>query len=130
MENLYIEGYQDNYYIPTVDFNAQTGVCTISGKSYLEDTNGFYLVLLEWLDQYFNEVGKPIQFNLRLSYYNTSSSRSVLDIFDLLKIYEENGGEVEVNWYCRDIDYEVVLEEVEDYMDESDLKINVISYTD
>lgn len=130
MENLYIEGYQDNYYIPTVDFNAQTGICTISGKSYLEDTNAFYLILLEWLDQYFNEVAKPIQFNLRLSYYNTSSSRSVLDIFDLLKIYEDNGGQVEVNWYCRDIDYDVVLEEVEDYMEESDLKINVISYTD
>jgi hypothetical protein len=130
MENLYIEGYQDNYYIPTVDFNAQTGICTISGKSYLEDTNAFYLILLEWLDQYFNEVAKPIQFNLRLRYYNTSSSRSVLDIFDLLKIYEDNGGQVEVNWYCRDIDYDVVLEEVEDYMEESDLKINVISYTD
>jgi proline racemase len=48
----------------------------------------------------------------------------------LLKIYEDNGGKVEVNWYCRDIDYEVVLEEVEDYMEESDLKINVISYSD
>jgi hypothetical protein len=130
MENLYIEGYQDNYYVPNVDFNAETGICTISGKSYLEDTNQFYLVLLEWLDEYFNEVGNPIQFNVRLSYYNTSSSRSVLDIFDLLKIYEDNGGKVEVNWYCRDIDYEVVLEEVEDYMEESDLKINVISYSD
>jgi len=130
MENLNIEGYQDNYYVPTVDFNAETGICTISGKSYLEDTNAFYLVLLEWLDEFFNEVQKPIQFNVRLSYYNTSSSRSVLDIFDLLKIYEDNGGKVEVNWYCRDIDYEVILEEVEDYMEESDLKINVISYSD
>jgi hypothetical protein len=130
MENLYIEGYQDNYYIPTVDFNYETGICTISGKSYLEDTNQFYLALLEWLDQYFNEIAKPIQFNVRLSYYNTSSSRSILYIFDLLKIYEDNGGKVEVNWYCRDIDYEVILEEVDDYMEESDLKINVISYSD
>jgi hypothetical protein len=82
------------------------------------------------LNDFFNEVQKPIQFNVRLSYYNTSSSRSILDIFDLLKIYEDNGGQVEVNWYCRDIDYDVILEEVEDYMEESDLKINVISYTD
>lgn len=130
MENLYIEGYQDNFYVPTVDFNAETGVCTISGKSYLEDTNQFYLVLLEWLDQFFDEINIPVQFNVKLSYYNTSSSRSILDVFDLLKIYEDDGGTVEVNWYCRDIDYEVVLEEVEDYMDESDLKINVISFSD
>lgn len=97
MDNLYIEGTQDIYYIPTVDFNAKTGILTISGKSNLEDTNQFYLVLLEWLDKYFNEVKKTVQFNLKLSYYNTSSSRSILDILDLLKLYEENGGTVEVN---------------------------------
>lgn len=130
MENLYIEGKQDIYYIPNVDFNAETGICTISGKSYLEDTSQFYLEILEWLDQYFHEVKKPIQFNIRISFYNTSSSRSLLDIFDLLKIYEDNGGKVEVNWYCREADHQVVMEEVEDYMEESDLKINVISYTD
>jgi hypothetical protein len=130
MENLYIEGAHDNYYIPTVDFNASTGVFTISGKSNLEDTNQFYLILLEWLDKYFNEVKKAVQFNLKLTYYNTSSSRSILDIFDLLKLYEENGGIVEVNWYCRELDIEVVREEVEDYMEESDLKINIISYSD
>jgi hypothetical protein len=130
MDNLYIEGTQDIYYIPTVDFNAKTGILTISGKSNLEDTNQFYLVLLEWLDKYFNEVKKTVQFNLKLSYYNTSSSRSILDILDLLKLYEENGGTVEVNWYCRELDIEVVREEVEDYMEESDLKINIISYAD
>ena len=130
MENLYIKGEVGNYYIPTVDFNVETGIFTISGKSYLEDTTQFYLPLLEWLDQYFTEINKPVEFNVKLSYYNTSSSRSVLDIFDLLKLYEERGGEVEVNWYCRDIDVEVVQEEVDDYMEESDLEINIIPFTD
>jgi len=123
MENLYIKGDESNFYTPTVDFSYETGICTISGKSYLEDTTLFYLGLLEWLDQYFDEVDKPIEFNIKLSYYNTSSSRSILDIFDILKIYEDNGGEVAVNWYCREIDFEVIQEEVDDYMDESDLKI-------
>ncbi len=47
MENLYIQGELGSYYIPSVDFNAETGVCTLSGKSYLEDTTQFYLSLLE-----------------------------------------------------------------------------------
>ncbi len=110
MENLYIEGDESNFYIPTVDFNYETGICTISGKSYIEDTTLFYLKLLEWLDQYFEEIDKPIEFNIKLNYYNTSSSRSILDIFDILKIYEDNGGEVSVNWYCREIDFEVIQE--------------------
>ncbi len=130
MENLFIQGELGNYYIPTVDFNAETGICTISGKSYLEDTTKFYLPLLEWLDRYFTEVGKPVEFNVKLSYYNTSSSRSVLDLFDILKLYEERGGQVEVNWYCRDVDFEVIQEEVDDYMEESDLEINIIPFAD
>lgn len=130
MENLYIEGRHDIYYVPTVDFNADTGICTISGKSYLEDTSQFYLEILEWLNQYFKEVKKPIQFNLKLGFYNTSSSRSLLDIFDLLKIYEDDGGKVEVNWHCREMDLDVVKEEVDDYMLESDLKINVFTFKD
>ena len=130
MENLYIQGELGSYYIPTVDFSAETGICTISGKSYLEDTTQFYLPLLEWLDQYFTEVNEPIEFNVKLSYYNTSSSRSVLDIFDLLKLYEDRGGQVKANWYCRDIDLEVIQEEVDDYMEESDLQINIIPFTD
>lgn len=130
MENLYIQGELGSYYIPNVDFNAETGVCTLSGKSYLEDTTQFYLPLLEWLDQYCKEVNKPIEFNVKLSYYNTSSSRSVLDIFDLLKLYEERDGQVTVNWFCRDIDMEVIQEEVDDYMEESDLQINIIPLDD
>lgn len=130
MENLYIEGQHDIYYVPTVDFNAETGICNISGKSYLEDTSQFYLEILEWLNQYFTEVKKPIQFNLKLGFYNTSSSRSLLDIFDLLKIYEDDGGKVEVNWHCREMDFDVVKEEVDDYMLESDLKINVFTFKD
>lgn len=130
MENLYIEGYQDSFYVPTVDFNADTGVCTLEGKSYLEDTSLFYLRLLEWLKQYFEQEKKPIQFNIKLSYYNTSSSRSMLDMLDLLKMYEEDGGEVEVNWYCREIDYDVTEEEVEDYREESELEINIIKLSE
>ena len=73
---------------------------------------------------------KFIEFNVKLSYYNTSSSRSVLDIFDLLKLYEERDGQVSVNWFCRDIDMEVIQEEVDDYMEESDLQINIIPFDD
>ena len=123
MENLYIKGEETNFYIPTVDFNYETGICTIEGKSYIEDTTIFYLRLLEWLDQYFDEIDRPIEFNVKLNYYNTSSSRSILDVLDILKIYEDNGGTVSVNWYCREMDFEVIQEEVDDYMDESDLKI-------
>ncbi len=126
MENLLIKGQKDSFYVPNVDFNAKTGICSLSGQSYLEDTSSFYLRILEWIRDYCSE-NDSIQFNIKLTYYNTSSSRSILDILDLLKMYEEKGVDVEVNWFCSEVDYSIVQEEVEDFMDESDLEINLIS---
>ena len=38
MENILIEGKHGVNFIPTVDFNADTGICELAGESYLEDT--------------------------------------------------------------------------------------------
>ncbi len=126
MKNIHIEGSSDVYFIPTVDFNYETGVCLISGESYLEDTIEFYEPLLNWMKQYITEIRKPIVFDIKLTYYNTSSSRSILDILDLLKMYEEEGGNVTVNWHYDEEEQSDIEEEVEDYMIESDLHINLI----
>jgi hypothetical protein len=127
MENISVKGYHDDYFVPTVDFNADLGVCELSGESYLEDTVDFYAPLLNWLREYKNEGKKPITFNFKLTYFNTSSSRCILDILYILKEYEEDGGEVTVNWFFDkdDIDME---EEVEDYTIESELAINLIPF--
>lgn len=129
MENIYIAGSHDVYFVPTVDFNAETGVCLLSGESYLEETLEFYSPLIEWLEMYFEEVDQPITFNVKLTYFNTSSSRCVLDILNLLKDYEETGGKITINWYYDPADSDMI-EEVEDYMIDSELKINMISIDD
>lgn len=127
MENLYIEGSHDVFFVPTVDFNAQSGRCEISGESYLEDTVKFYTPLLEWLDQFIETENKPIHFNIKLTYFNTSSSRCILDILNKLKDYEDNDGEVNVTWYynSEDVDME---EEIEDYAIDTDLDIKMITF--
>ncbi len=126
MENKIIKGSRGVYFIPTVNFNAETGVCELAGESFLEDTIEFYGPLLNWLRDYI-KTQKPIKFNFKLTYFNTSSSRSILDMLNILKRYEMSGGEVVVNWHYdeRDIDME---EEIEDYMIESELEINMIPY--
>ncbi len=125
MENLEIEGSHKNFFIPTVSFNARTGICQISGESFLEDTVEFYLPLIDWVDEYINTVKGPIALIIKLSYFNTSSSRSLLDILNLLRDYEEAGGEVVVNWHFdeNDIDME---EDIDDYIIDTGLEINKI----
>ncbi len=127
MENIHIGGSHDVFFVPSVDFNAETGVCEISGESYLEETVDFYAPLIQWLEDYMDNVKKPIIFNFKLTYFNTSSSRSILDILNVLKAYEDEGNKIEVNWYY-DADDTDMEEEVEDFMLESEVEINLIPF--
>ena len=127
MENLEIKGESGVYFIPEVKLNASTGVCEISGESYLEDTDEFYNNIINWLENYIREVNNPITFNFKLTYFNTSSSRSILNVLRVLKKYEESGGGITVNWYYPEDD-ESIAEEAEDYMKDTGLQIQMFEF--
>ncbi|WP_291726666.1 DUF1987 domain-containing protein [Bernardetia sp.] len=125
MENFQIEG--ENY-IPTVNFNAETGELEISGESYHEYTIEFFQPIFEWLNKYLEEEGRTIVFNFRMTYFNTSSSRRFLEIFDLIEDYSKNkNGNVTVNWYYEKDDVDM-LESGEEYAEDVDLSFNLLSY--
>ena len=125
MQNLEIKGSHGDYDIPTVEFNAETGICELRGESYLEKTAEFYDKLLAWLDEYMTVIAKPIVFNFRLTYFNTSSSKRILYLILKLKEYEDDGGDVTVNWYYDEDDTDME-EDVEDFRIISNLDINSI----
>ncbi|WP_375562340.1 DUF1987 domain-containing protein [Bernardetia sp. OM2101] len=125
MENFQIEG--ENY-IPTVNFNAETGALEISGESYHEYTIEFFQPIFEWLNNYLEQEGRTIVFNFRMTYFNTSSSRRFLEIFDLLEDYSKSkNGNVTVNWYYEKDDVDM-LESGEEYAEDVDLGFNLLSY--
>ena len=127
MENLLIKGAHDVYFVPTVTLDASTGIFEIKGESYLEETVKFYRKILDWIEEYIENIAKPITFNFKLDYYNTTTSRSILDILDLLKIYEDNGGEVKVYWYCNEDELSYIEEDIEDLSEDSEMPIEIIS---
>lgn len=128
MEDIVIQGSHKDYFIPSVKFDVQTGMCEIAGESFLEDTVEFYKPLIQWLEDYTTKIKKPIAFIIKLTYFNTSTSRSILDLLNVLKDYEEDGGEVVINWHYdeNDIDME---EDIEDYMIDTGLDINLIPFS-
>ncbi|WP_338763135.1 DUF1987 domain-containing protein [Bernardetia sp. ABR2-2B] len=125
MENFQIEG--ENY-IPTVNFAPEEGVLEISGESYHEYTIEFFQPIFEWLNNYLEQEGRTFTFNFRMTYFNTSSSRRFLEIFDLLEEYNKSkGGNVTVNWYYEKDDVDM-LESGEEYAEDVDLGFNLIAY--
>lgn len=124
MENIVLEAGED-IATPEVKFISQTGICDISGESYLEKTYAFYDPLYMWLREYMTTINKPLTLNMRLKYMNTSSSKCILIMLKMLKDYIEEGGKATVNWYIK-ADDDVMTEEVEDLKEEAELPIHVI----
>ena len=125
MENLHIPIVEEEYDKPFVSFDATTGKCELSGESFPEKTEDFYARLMKWLEQYMEEVKGPIDFDFKVSYFNTSSSKRILHIMILLQGYVEKGGKVTARWSYdpEDLDLE---EDVEDLKVISKLDLKMI----
>jgi hypothetical protein len=123
MDNLVIEGTKQT---PHIDFNASTGVLSISGRSIPENTFEFFNPVLQWLDEYAGIAGDETVINVSLEYFNTSSSKYILEIFKRLKGVLNDGKDVLVKWYYEEDDEEM-METGEDYEDVSGLPFEIIA---
>ena len=126
LESLKIQGEKGVYFIPHVDFDADTGHCVIEGESYLENTWEFYKQLVHWIKTY-TETGQPLSFDFKLTYFNTSSSKGILELLEALKEYKNRGGNIVLKWYYPEDD-EDILEEAEDFVEDTQLDIELIAY--
>ena len=111
MEQLYIEGTPKT---PTVNFDSQNGIIEIKGRSIPENSIEFYKPLVDWLENYMDNSLDKTQVNIQLEYFNTSSSKCILDVFKKLESIHKSGKEVVINWYYEEDD-EDMLEAGEDY---------------
>jgi hypothetical protein len=117
MELLNIEGTPKT---PTVTMNPNTGVIEIKGRSIPENSIEFYRPVVEWLDEYAKNPQPNTVVNVQLEYFNTSSSKCILDVFKKLEVLKKNQKDVIINWYYEEDD-EDMLEAGEDY--ESIIKV-------
>ncbi|PKQ69995.1 DUF1987 domain-containing protein [Raineya orbicola] len=125
MEDLIIRGEKKTYFTPDVNFSASTGICTISGESYQEETFEFFNRLIAWLEEYIVKIRKPIEMNYKLTYFNTSSARAIQEMVIMLKKYKDQGGNVTINWYYVD-EEDSTYEEAEDMQAQVGIRFNMI----
>jgi len=125
MENIVIKEVPDAPYYPTVNFDMENGICEISGESYMEETFKFYSPLLEWIKNFLEDKSKSLTLNFKLTYFNTNSSRLILDMLDIIKKSKDEGNKVIVNWFYDAADPDMI-DEVEDFEMETGLDINLV----
>ncbi len=106
---------------PYIKFDPNAGLLEMKGRSIPENAVEFYKPLVDWLDKYAENPKDKTVVNVQLEYFNTSSSKCILDVFKKLEdINKQEGKEVVINWYYEEDD-EDMLEAGEDY--QSILKI-------
>ena len=118
MTTLRIEPEDDT---PMVNLSKEKGIFEISGKSMPEDVVFFYQPVLDWMDAYKTDPLDKTVFDFKLFYFNTASSKLILDLLMLLEEIQEKGNEVLVRWHSLKTD-EDMQEAGEEYADMTDLK--------
>ena len=96
MNNLSIEKTK---FTPEVLFDSESGVLTIRGESYPENTATFYKPVFKWLKDYFNsDNNEETKVIIELYYFNSSSSKVLMNLFEELDNAGEQGKKVVVEW--------------------------------
>ncbi len=125
MEVIKIVGTDDT---PTVILDVENEIFEVSGRSLPEDVTAFYEPILDWLDRYSESASGKTVFNFKLVYFNTASSKLILDILLKLEEMYEAGKDIVIKWHYPEDD-EDMEEAGEEYADIVEVPFEQVSYS-
>jgi hypothetical protein len=97
MEVINYEGTEDT---PKIILDRNNGIFEISGRSLPEDSAEFYQPILDWLEEYGKSPNPDTVFIFKLEYFNTASSKLILDILSKLETITNTT----ISWYFHEDD--------------------------
>ena len=125
MEKLKIESTEDS---PQIILERESNIMEISGRSLPEDVNTFYEPMMSWIEEYAKDPLDVTVFSFKLTYFNTASSKIILDILTHFEEMIEEGHKVMVRWHYPEED-EDMLEAGEEYSEMVDVPFEMVSYS-
>jgi len=125
MDPIIIDGTQDT---PKIMLDAANKKFEISGKSFPADVAQFYQPVLAWIEDYAENPLDQTVLTLKMDYFNTASSKVILDILYRFEDISNEGHKVKIQWYYPDDD-EDMKETGEEYDDIVDVEFEHIEYS-
>jgi hypothetical protein len=99
----------------------------ISGRSLPEDAVDFYQPVIRWLEELANSPIKGLELSMKLEYFNTASSKLILDILLKLEDIYQEGDLPKIRWYYLATDADM-KEAGEEYSEIVALPFEIIEY--
>lgn len=126
MENLFIP---ETNRTPTVRLDSKNGKLEFSGHRCMPETALiFFAPVNDWVNKYIKTTSnKTTEIIFNLQYYNTSSSKSFIDIFKALEKLVIDGKQVILKWFYDEEDED--MEQNADDMKDSLRYIKVEKFT-
>ncbi len=84
---------------PEIDFDFAANRYVVRGESYPEDVSAFYGDVLDKLEEHLDGVSDgDVEFTFELIYFNSSTAKVLMSLFETLDECAENGATVKVIW--------------------------------
>lgn len=123
MEKISIAGTSKT---PAINVDLSKGLIEIKGQSIPENSTEFYMPLLNSLNNFSAKKNEDtLNVNFQLEYFNTSSSKCILDILKGLAELQKTGVNITINWYYEEDDDDM-QESGENYQEITNISFNMI----
>jgi hypothetical protein len=126
MGNLAIPGTGST---PEITADWASGRLILRGDSYPENSFEFFQPVIDWVERFLTEAGRPLNVDLFLLYLNTSSIRALMDILDLLEEAHQSAKPVSLTWHY-DRENERIAELAEEFKEDCTFPFHVVTSVD
>jgi len=114
---------------PEIKLDPKQGVFEINGRSIPENSVDFYASVMQWMDTYRQEPNSCTNFLVKLEYFNTSSSKCLIDILRKLEKIYTDGNDVTLEWHY-DVEDDDMRESGEDFKEILKLPVKMVPFKD
>lgn len=122
METLELQAKNNT---PYINFDATTGIMVMKGRSTPENSVEYYEPITNWVLNYIQTPAENTIIKVQFEYFNTSSSKCILDVLKKFAEIHKAGKSAKVEWYFEEDD-EDMKEAGEDYGDIVKMPFEVI----
>ena len=109
---------------PQIRYNPDTMTLSMHGESYPENSFEFFDPVLAFVREILAE-NTTLLFDIDVSYMNSSSTKCVLDLLDLMEEAAAKGNAVSVQWQY-DVDNPRALDLAEEFREEVTFPFNLV----
>jgi hypothetical protein len=112
---------------PEVVLDKTTNEFKFIGKSLPEDVKEFYNPIIDWIEKYAEVPNDETVVEFNMEYFNSASSKQILDILERFARINDKGKKVAVKWHFM-VDDEDMEDAGESYADIVNIPFELISY--